>query len=397
MKVRLTREEEYKLTTGEKLVMFYRAHPVQACKDLLGIELLWFQRILLRGMWFNKNTMLLLSRGIGKSYMMAVFAVLYAMLYPGVVIGVIAPTFKQTEFLFNKIAEIHINSAYFRACCPKIQRTSYRCLAKMLNGSYIEGLPVGTGDGIRGQRYNVVLIDEYATVDEDIIKRVIRPMLNVKRKNVENKYIIAGTAYYTWNHFYLQYLLYNVMSYRESEMWGLHEYIYEDVLMTADSPFQLDEDIYRMSRMDTTDEIFLMENKCLFPIENVGFISARLIDSCTPRETEERQSCPIELFGERGYNYVMGVDAARVAGGDNFSITVLKIKNGVKQFVYGFILNGSPYQEMLYHIRRVCRDFNVIQINMDASGGGTTIKDLLTEAYRMPDGEIMLPILDIDD
>ncbi len=765
MNVRLTREEQLKLNLSEKLVLFYRAHPCEAAEDLLGIKLCWFQRKALRDMWFKKNTLLLMSRGIGKTWLLALFVILYALLYPGVKIGVITPSFKQTEFLFDKIADFYESSMYFRAAADKYQRTTYKAFVKFQNLSFIEGLPLGTGEKIRGRRYNIVVIDEYAFVDEEIIKKVIRPMMNVKTKGVENKYIIASTAYYSWNHLYMQYLLYNVMSITQPDKYALHEYIFEDVRMIPDPPFDLDYELYEMMRMDTTNEIYSMENICLtdknriickdvvknidkvtindyvlsgsgyfervlktnkrqysgeiikigswkngemlettpehpilvsrngkilyeeaknitlndylvfqipknnevdydiekayilglylaegqisennnksrfdvprnkrynlkqkrkkqyslffhinedeidlkeriesyltriderigynkcktskclsigcyfsedeiykfvdfmkignksyikkipdeiftwkkeniiafikgvfdgdgyirtesvsmdlvsedvitkmkyllsmigiqssifkmtekgegyvnglkcnlqpvwrlnisginasrflnlydiqkttkntpgrdkgfiddnyvyykiksietedfngfvynleiendpsyltsvsqvhncqFPIENVGFFTARLIDQCTPKATEDADSvCPMEYFGDKGTFYVMGIDAARVAGGDNFSISILKLQNGIKRHVFGFTLNGSPYQEMIFHIRRLMQEFNIVQINMDSAGGGTTIKDLLAQPYKMIDGKTLPAILDMDD
>ena len=68
------------------------------------------------------------------------------------------------------------------------------------NSSFVEALPVGDGTKIRGRRYHIIFIDEYSQMDELIIKLVIRPMLNIKRKGKQNQLIVAGTAYYRWNH-----------------------------------------------------------------------------------------------------------------------------------------------------------------------------------------------------
>ena len=68
-KVRLTEKEKYTLNLSEKLLMFYRKHPVQAAKDLLGVDLVWFQRIALNGIWNKKyvlrNTALVPAKGVG--------------------------------------------------------------------------------------------------------------------------------------------------------------------------------------------------------------------------------------------------------------------------------------------------------------------------------------------
>ena len=96
--VRLAKDEQYKLSDSERLILFYRYHPVIAAKDLLGVELSWYQRKVLRSLWFKKNNLILMSRGIGKTWLLALFAVLYAMLYPKVKIGILTPSFKQTDF-----------------------------------------------------------------------------------------------------------------------------------------------------------------------------------------------------------------------------------------------------------------------------------------------------------
>lgn len=395
--VRLTRNEEFKLTPAEELIWYYRKYPVQAAKDLLNVDLVWFQRKILYDLWHKKYVLLLMSRGIGKTWIDALFATLYAMLHPGVMIGIITPSFKQTEFLFDKIADFYDSSAYLRASCDRVQRATYKAIVRFNNGSFIEGLPLGAGQKIRGRRYNIIILDEYASIDETIIKTVIRPMMNVKKKGIDNKYIISGTAYYTWNHFYLQYLLYNLMASKQPDLYSIHEYTIDDINCVADAPFELDQEVYEMMRMDTTEELYLMENKVIFPIENVGFFSARMIDLCTPKATEITQPVEIEVVGDPQAYYTMGIDSARVAGGDNFSISILKLSNGSKHFVHGFILNGATYQEMVFNIRRLLSDFNIIQIDMDAGGGGTTLKDLLMTEYKMPNGKTMLAVLDMDD
>lgn len=402
MTVRLMKNEEFKLNESERLIMFYRKFPVQAAKDLLGVDLAWFQRQTLRSMWFKRYSLLIMGRGTGKTYMMALFASLHAMLIPGSRIGVITPSFKQTEFLFDKIEEFNLTSPFFRASVKgKVQRTTYRAMSKMRNGSFIEGLPLGTGQKIRGQRYNIVIVDEYAQVGEDIIKLVVRPMMTVKFAGIQNKYIIASSAYYTWNHLYLQYILYNIMSQEDPENYSVHEHNKDDIFMIPekDRPFDMDADIIEMMRMDSTEEEFSMEVLGKFPIENVGFISQQLIDSCTPKNTVTSVESPIESSGDNS-EYTMGIDAARVQGGDNFVITVLKIdrnNENLKRLVYCLALNGVKYQEMIFAIRKALMKFSIVRINMDSGGGGLTLKDLLAENYDNGAGVRGLPILDMDD
>ncbi len=399
VKIRLTKKEKSTLNLSEKLILFYRRYPVIAVKELFNIDLIWFQRIILRSLFKHKYILLLLGRGIGKTWMGSLFCVLYALLYPGVAIGIITPSFKQTEFFFDKIDELYESSPYMRAACVKKPfRATFKAALKFKNGSFIEGLPLGTGQKIRGRRYHIIWVDEYAVVDEIIIKTVVRPMMNIKRAGFENKYIMSSTAYYTWNHFYTQYVLYHYMMKRKPDLYAVHEYIDEDVLIVKDPPFELDKEIYEMMRMDTTEELYLMENKGVFPLENVGFFSAQLLDRCTPRNNETQTDSPIEVYGEEGSIYTIGIDAARVAGGDNFSLSVIKIDGNKKRFVNNLTLNGASYQKMIRLIRETLKRYKkIVQINIDAGGGGMTLKDLLAEKYQDREGHIYPPIYDMEE
>ena len=384
------------LSDSEKLLLYWRYHPVMAARDMFNVELAWFQRRTLRDMFEKKHNMLLFGRGIGKTWLCALYTMQKALLYPNTKIGILAPSFKQTEFFFDKIDEIAANTPYFKSCMKSSQRATFRAIQKFNNGSFIEGLPLGTGQKIRGRRYNVVIIDEYASLNEEIIQTVIRPMLNVKLKGQENQIIISGTAFWSWNHYYRQFLLYSYQSQVRPELWGLHEYDKDDVSIDLSAPFELDEQMYEMMKMDTTNELYMMETHNKFPIEGQTFFTSRLIESCTPKQGEFESPLELELIGAKNAVYAMGVDVARSVGGDNFVIAILKINGAVKELAHVFMLNGEPYQKMVFHIRRLFRDFPIAKICMDLGGGGSTLQDLLAVNYTMPGGLVQPAILDVE-
>ena len=96
------------------LIQFYRDNPVIALKDLLDIELAIPQRVIFKDMWFNKFVIQTASRGTGKSYLCAAFACLYAMLYPGTRIGLLAPSFRQCvtgdSYVFSQDGMVRVDS-----------------------------------------------------------------------------------------------------------------------------------------------------------------------------------------------------------------------------------------------------------------------------------------------
>lgn len=396
LKVRRMRHEAYTPTLNEKQILFYRANPVIACEELLGIKLIWLQRITLRMIWFIRFPLLNMGRGLGKSFMIAIASILMAMLYPKTKIGIVAPVFRQANYVFDAIDDIYANSDYLKSATSKASsRGSAQSVLRFHNGSFIEALPVGDGNKIRGRRYHIVFIDEYAQMDESIIKLVIRPMLNIKRGNKENKLIIASTAFYRWNHYWTLYLFYLRQMINGSKDYAIAEFDYIDLQSTKNSPYQIDMEIIKMQKNDMTYEEFAMENLGMFPADSVGFISAKLIDQCTPKldpiEPEFRQPA-----GSRAV-YVLGVDAARQSGGDNFAMVLLKLENGKRNLVYVKTLNGRTFQDMVSEIRDVLSKYEVIRVQVGAGGGGLTIKDLLAAEWRNENGDKMPPILDMDD
>ena len=85
---------------------YYRANPQRFCEDYLNIHLKLFQQILIYMMMLSTNFMFLASRGLGKTYMLAVFCVCKAILYPGTWIVITSKTRGQANEVLGKIVSI---------------------------------------------------------------------------------------------------------------------------------------------------------------------------------------------------------------------------------------------------------------------------------------------------
>lgn len=393
---RLTKAERLTLNASEKFVTYCRKNPVYAAKVIFNVELTWFQRKTLNNIWTKSFNLMMLGRGLGKTWLSALALSLYGILYPKTKIGIVTPVFRQVGYFFDYVQEFYDSSEYFRACCKKkIMRNMNREYVEFVNGSFIEGLPLGDGNKVRGRRYNFVFIDEYAFVPDDVIKLVIRPMLNIRLKRRDNKLLIASTAYYTWNHFYTQYLFFNVMIYQHPELYGLSEYIYLDLLRIDDPPYMIDQNILKMSKADSTEEQWKMENECRFPTEGENFFAAKLIDRATPKRDD---GSPIEIKGRPDREYVFGIDCARVAGGDNFVIQILRLDGNVKRLVKTITMNGQTYPTMADAIRQAFLDFNCVRMFIDSMGGGMALYDILSQPWVNPrTNEMVKPMIDMDN
>lgn len=379
--------EKLEFTPAEKMIEFYRQHPVEAAEDILGIKLMWLQRVMLRALWFKRFTMINVSRGGSKSFTLEVFSLLKALLYPNIQIGIVTPSYRQVRsFLFPDMIRMIRNSPYLRNCIEgRTTISNERCIIKFKHGSFIEGLPPGNdGKNIRGRRYHVVLVDEYAHTSEDVLKEAIRPMLNVEIFGRENQYHVSSTPYYKWNHMWPQYVHHIQMCIKHPEQYELVEFDYRDVNDTPVSrkmpilPFSISKHIIAMQRADMTDEQFQMENLARFPDDVSTFFSSRLIDFASPR----KHPGPVELeySGNTNSTYYMGIDVARQV--DNFAIAIIKEENARRKLIRVRSMNKATYPEMNEMIRRTLLDYpGITKIAIGAGGGGYAIKDLLAEDW----------------
>ena len=88
------------------LYKFFKANPSIAAFHLMGVRLLPFQQILIKGMMQNDYTLAILSRSGGKTWLTGVFVGLYALLNPGIHIGIISATFRQSKEVMKKLITI---------------------------------------------------------------------------------------------------------------------------------------------------------------------------------------------------------------------------------------------------------------------------------------------------
>lgn len=371
----------------------YRRDPVLACKELLKINLVWYQRICLRSMFKYRFVVLLMARGAGKTFLLGIYLVLYAMLYPGSRCGSMSRTIEQACFPLRKIEEEIYNDEERGAILrqelsrkPSISEKS-GCLV-FRNGSIVLASVIK-----RGRRFNVVVLDEYAEIDRKRVDTIIKPMLNVKRKigrdtESDNRIIYSSTATYKWNHFYELVCQFRELKKGNSPLHDILEFDIDDALEAG----VIDPVMVEEQRRDTPEIVFRMEHYNEFPDETIGFIRHLWLEDAARREPYE-----VEMFGDPNYEYIMGVDVARVEGGDNFAIAIIKIMpRGKRRLVRIFTANGIPFQQMRDAIRYFMDIYNIVAIYMDSGGGGQAVRDLLTDPVQLsPEtGEKLLPVFE---
>lgn len=161
---------------------YYRANPARFVKDYLHINLKLFQKILITMMLRSTVFVFIATRGIGKTYLSAIYSVVRCILYPGTKVCIASGTRGQAINVLEKIIlELKPNSPELAAEIDekesKINGTNAVIVFK--NGSYIK--VVTASDTSRGNRANVLLLDEFRLISKDIVDTILRKFLTQRR------------------------------------------------------------------------------------------------------------------------------------------------------------------------------------------------------------------------
>lgn len=163
-------------------IAFYRANPHRFAKDYLHLDLRLFQKILIVMMNLVSTTVFIGCRGIGKTFLSAVFCVIRCILYPGTKICIASGTRGQGITVLEKIIlELKPNSPELAMEIDeketRINSTNAQIVFK--NSSYIK--VVTASDSARSNRANLLLLDEFRLISKDVIDTILRKFLTQKR------------------------------------------------------------------------------------------------------------------------------------------------------------------------------------------------------------------------
>jgi len=414
-----------------------------------------FQMVMLNMLWYKKFPMIIACRGAGKTWTLALYCLLRAMLVPGSKIVICGAGYRQAKLVFKYIQTLY-------ECSPVVQESikgwggpKYGSDAATfkIGLSDITAIPIGDGDKIRGLRATVLIADEFGAIPEETFEIVLSPFTAVhanpaqraaiarfvkrlKAMNVDpdiidfvqntqdfgNQIVISGTATYKYNHLYKRFKTYKTFIDAKGNPEEVKKAIEERSLATTGRmtsvsqddinhmirmykhyaimqlPYHalpegfLDEDTIRSNKATFSSYRFMQEYEAQFPDDSNGFIKRSLIESATPRQPENIPVV-IELYGDPRCVYVMGVDPAR--WNDNLAVVVLKLTQRGKEIVYCDAWDRKEFGESARRIRDICQRFNIQYIAMDKGGGGDAIQEWLCKKQDgIKSDELIWPIPD---
>lgn len=411
----------------KKLAAYYRANPHRFAKDYLNIDLRLFQKIIIFIMNWATNFMLITARGLSKTYMMAIFACIRCILYPGTKICIAGATRTQGNQVLYKIRDELMKRS--KNLCYEIQgeitisQNKGECYFK--NGSWIK--VVTAGDSSRGHRANLIIVDEFVQVDKKTVDSVLEKFLSAEReppfmskpeyKNYpkeRNIQMYASSAYYKSNWGYTKFKSY------------IAEMILHDTkrYFTCALPYQLaikegllsKEQVEDQMSEDDFDEIsFSMEMEAFWWGGNSeSFFREDVLTKC-------RQLKPSQMFPkladildgakvpqlERGERRILSLDVALMASkrhkNDASAIMINRAlpnnrrSNYISNYVFLDTWEGRTADEQGLDVMRLFYKGQCTDIVIDANGVGMAIADyLMLDHYDPETGETYGALTTVD-
>lgn len=161
---------------------YYRYNPDKFAEDYLHLKLKKFQKLLIVMMFWSTTFVLIACRGLGKTFLSAIYCVIRCILYPGTKVCIASGTRGQAINVLEKIM-YELKPASPELCAEiddkqsKINGTNAQIV--FFNTSVIK--VVTASDNARGNRCHVLLLDEYRLISKDTIDTVLRKFLTLRR------------------------------------------------------------------------------------------------------------------------------------------------------------------------------------------------------------------------
>lgn len=401
---------------------YYRANPHRFAEDYLNVHLKLFQKILLFMMNIDNYFCYIAARGQGKSFLIAIFCCVRCILYPGTKICIASGTRGQSVNILEKIKmELMPNSQLLKSEISSVQITASNACIEFYNGSFIK--VVTASDNSRGNRANILIVDEFRMVSQSTIETVLKRFLTAERTppylnnpkykhlSEENKEIYLSSAFYQDHWSYEK-----VLSFSKNMLDDHKKYF------VCGLPYQLsvDEGLLRksyvedqMSESNFNEITWSMEMECLW----FGDIEGTFFDfnSISKNRKIQYPMLPSDKSSLLGNDKKISIrpkigGEIRILSADIALMSSKKNKNDassifinqliptsdsryMSNIIYTENQEGLHTEDQALRIRKLYTEYNCDYIVMDANGVGLGVYDALVRDLVDDDTGVLYPAL----
>lgn len=394
------REENIDYEAWTQFISYYRYYIDAFAVDVLGIKLFPFQRLILRAMGRYQSSMLIACRGIGKSFIVAVFYICTAILYPNIKLGIASGNSQQARnVIIQKIkGELAKIEAVAREINFPIKTGMDDCVVEFKNGSEIRAITLAQdrgGDSARSWRFSYMLVDEARLVKDHIIEEILIPMTKTKRQNAikwhkseKGKMIFISSAYLKTSKLYDRFLYHYKQMISGNVNYMCMCFPYQVGVQAG--LFDQDDIEKELEKPQMTKDKFAYEFEGVFVgSSGESYFPYELTDQCRVLER-----CELEQPKKSESKYIITHDVAvsDKNGSDNSCTHVIKLKpradgTYLKQVVYTKVVNGMPLNKQRDLLRKLLHiQFpNTVKLCIDVQGAGAGLPSMFYESWEYLD------------
>ena len=378
------------------LARFLRSNLGFTTELISGIKLAPFQEITLKGMMNRNFSMCVWGRGCGKTFIASVFCFLQCIFEPGTKILIAGPTFRTARFIFENLEKIVDSKGaelLMQAFGAKSKRNDQ--FKWDINGGTITAIPL-SGEKIRGFRANILVLDEYLLLPEDLIKTVLMPFLvapqdmkeRIEIREIEDKLIAEGkmkegdrmvfendskmialsSASYTFENLYKQYKEWTEKIYNQ-EM-GDADYFISQMGYEALPDHMIDTTVIEEAQQGGQSHSSFQREYCAqFTDGSDSYFSAKKMHLCTIPDGE---SPTTKIVGDKGKKYILGIDPSfsNSPTSDFFAMSILELDEETQQttLVHSYAVAGGDLKDHIRYMYHIVKNFNLEMICIDNAG-----------------------------
>ncbi len=388
-------DKEAKIT----LARFLRHNLGLSCELISGFNMASYQEIALKA-WFNRNYCLnVWGRGCAKSTMAAVYCYLKCIFEPGTKILIAGPTFRTARNIFTELEKIVNNpNAQLLAQAFNVKEPSHKndLYQWNVNGGSIVAIPLN-GEKIRGFRCNVLILDEFLLLSEDMVKNVLMPFLvapsniaeRLKVREIEDDLVKDGTIKEEDRTIFgdtAQMIALSSASFTFENLFKIYKEwlsnIYDDVKRPATyfvsqigfeaipQDMIVKSVIAEASAGGLENPTFLREYCAQFTDGSDGYFSAKKMQDCTIPDGEEPH---LKLLGDKDKKYILAIDPnlSNSESADYFAIAVMELDDETKTstLVHNYADAGGDLKDHIAYFHYLYEAFNPVFIVSDSADG----------------------------
>jgi len=395
-------EQQARTTLGK----FLEYNLAFVTRILTGMVLHPRQVLYIRAWWCNNFNIAIWGRGCAKSTLAGIFAVLYCIFVPGTSILFVSQNFRSSRRILENIEAIATSPVgalllqVFKN--EKMSRRNDLFQWEFKNGSKITAVPLSNGEGLRGLRATVLIVDEALLVPIRIIKEILQPFLvaagdvtkkmKVREKEdalirkgimkeedrtdfpTDAKMILLSSASYQWEDLYKVYCDYlEKAKHGTPEERDIASYSVTQISYEAVPDGFLDKAILKdVTEGETPQSIVDKEYRAIFIEGSDSYFSIKKMIECSTKDMQE--PC-VEIVGDKDAEYILGIDPSfsSAESSDHFAMSLMKIipkgDKKIGMLVHSYAVAGGNLKDHILYLYYLVTHFNIVYIGIDASQG----------------------------